>query len=300
AYMAEAFVWHQKALKGEVPFDASLEQQVPLFEKALKLEEDLSVRARINRRYRNRSLDYGYVAKAVEIGERYVEDAPTISTYLRDRKDEAMAFVKSIYSKLGYAGEAIPFFENLVQQKPQHFGFRLMYADVLLQAGKPNEAMNILKEGHKILSAANDERPAYLLRIAKVYLKKDDAEAAKKWLNEVDAEQLSFQQKLMLAELYLTMSETEKAVAALPEPSDAEVPNEKAALSYVKAMVQEAKGNLDKAVKEYDSTLALNPYHLKARARLAELLQKLGESDEAQQVRQQGESLAIPPGPDLG
>ncbi len=293
-YVSKTFLLHQKALRNAIDFKTSLKKQVLLFEKALKLEQDLAARARINRTFRQRSLQYGNVAKAIKTGEQYLQNAPTISTYLRDRKEEAAVFVKWLYSNIGYSEKAIPFFEELLQQNPQNFYYRLMYADVLMNAQKWNPALNVLQEGQQILAAANDRRAGYTLRIAKVLLQQGDMDAAQEQFAMIEEDELSFEQQLLLTRLYLKMVQTEKANAVMPPKSDAEAPYEKAQRAYTNGLLQKSKNNIDAAIQSLQKALKWNPYHLQARVGLISILRSTGKEEKASKLKRQAENLAIP------
>lgn len=296
-YVTKAYLLHERALQGKIDFKTSFEKQIPLVEKALNLEQDFAARAQINRTYRWRSLQYGNIAKAIEVAEQYLQDPPTVSTYLRDRKEEAAVFVKSLYSQIGYSQKVISFFEDLVQQNPQNFYYRLKYADVLIEARKWNEALQILQEGQQILTAANDRRASYSLRIAKTLLQKGDATAARKQIATVDKSSLSFNQKLLLTQIYLKMDQTEKAEDLQPSKSKAKVPVEKTRWAYVQGLIQKQKNHNKAAIRSFRTALKWNPYHLPARVSLIHLFQSIGEKKKAQKIKQQTASLAIPLGP---
>lgn len=297
AYSTEAYILHQRALQNKIDFDASIKKQVELFEQALELENDLAVRAQIYRTYRNRNHAYGRLPEAIEIAEQYLKDPPLVSTYLTDRKEAAEAFVKIMYSKIGYPKKAIDLFDELVAQNPQHFGFRLMYADVLIQADRLDDALKILQEGHRILAAAGNQRPDYILRIAQAFLMKGDRSKAQKWINRIINQELKLQEKLLLATLYAEMNKVGEARSVLTKVPEADVPVEKAALIYVNALLKEVDGDIDAAINGYTSVLKLDPYHLQARSAVIRLLKMVGNDNRAKIIRQKGNGLPIPPDP---
>lgn len=298
-FITQANVVHQKALQNRMSFEECIDKEVTLFEKALKLEHDLSVRSRINSTYRNRMLQYGKVAMAIKIGEQYLEDPPVVSTYLNDSKEQAQVFVKSLYGSLGYASKYLPFFDELIAQNPQNFFYRLEYFDILVEANKWDRAHEILQEGLQILAAANDRRPGYQLRAAAVLVHKGAKEAAENKLSTVDIESLSFNQKGLLTQLYLKLGKTEAAKAVQPSQRSAKLPLQKAQWAYTEGLINLNQAETENAEQMFRSAVKWNPYHLKARSALIDLLNKAGKNDEADNITVAADKLSIPPGPDF-
>src|SRR5699024_11925778 len=56
--------------------------------------------------------------------------------------------------------------------------YRIQYADMLIRANNWNKALKTLQEGRRILSAANDLRPNFRLRMARVLIESGDEDAA--------------------------------------------------------------------------------------------------------------------------
>lgn len=296
-YVTRAYMIHQKALQNEISFAYALDKQAVLFDKALKVEHDLSARARINSTYRNRMLQYGNTAGAIKITEQYLEDPPVISTYLTDRKEEAQIFVKSLYSDLGYAQKYLTFFDELLKQNPQNFFYRLKYVDILINAQKWDKALSALKQGERVLGVSNNTRPGYVLRTARVLIQKNDASAAIEKLRSMDENSLSFNQQLYLSRLYVQLGEAEKAQSVLPDKKEAQLPLEKANRAYTQGLLMQQQKATDEAIAAFNSALKINPYHMDARATLFKLLKATGAKEEVQKIIQQAEKLTIAPGP---
>jgi hypothetical protein len=67
----------------------------------------------------------------------------------------------------------------------------------------------------------------------------------------------------------------------------------------VKAVMAEADSNEEGAVNSYQQALDYNPYHLKARAALINLMNKRGDEEASSQLMEEAENLTIPLGPDF-
>ncbi|HEX6983444.1 MAG TPA: tetratricopeptide repeat protein [Balneolaceae bacterium] len=296
-YVTKAMLVHQKALQGMLTFGEAMEQQIPLFEKALRLEKDLAYRARFNRVYRQRYRSYGRTAEAIKVAERYLKDAPVISTYLRDRKDEAVAYAHYLRSLLGYPQKAIGYFKTLTDLKPQNFEFRLMYADVLMKAGRLEDALAELKESQQILTAAGNRRTDFALRIARIHLKNGDISKAEDIAASVKDRSLSTDERLMLARIYADLGRIDESRALLADLTVPKLPAVKSDFQYTKAVFAEASGETSTAIQAYQKALVYNPYHLKARAALIKLVRAEGKTAQVTRLKTEAASLTIPLGP---
>ncbi|MEL7834758.1 tetratricopeptide repeat protein [Fodinibius sp. Rm-B-1B1-1] len=297
-YVTEAEVLHQKGLRGELSFDDSIERQASLFDEAEKLEKDLAERAQLNRIQRDRYYQYGQMGKALEVAKQYVEEGPTISTYLRDRKEEAEADYYVMRSGIGYSAEAIGFFESLVDQNPQNFSYRLMYSDALIKAKQLEKAESILQEGQRILESAGNERADYALRRAHVHLQNNDREQAKKMLVQARTNKLNVEDQLLKARLLLKLDQVETAEEII-NSIDVTLPVEQASLNYTNALLAVNSGNVEKAKSVLREALSKNPYHLKARVLLMSILDDEGREEEKSELMDESDQLTVPLGPDF-
>ncbi|NBB77621.1 MAG: tetratricopeptide repeat protein [Bacteroidetes bacterium] len=297
-YVTRANIVHQRALQDEVGFEESIKEQSGLLEQAYEMESDLSERARTNRLYRQRLEDYGRIAEAIEVAQTYLQNAPTISTYLRDRKEDTEAYYRYLRSTLGYSDEVTAFFRDLVDQNPQNFTLRRMYADVLM-ANDPAAALEVLEEGQRILASADNERSDYTLRMALIHVKDGEVAAVEESVGTLDIEDLDFEEKLLLARIHSEMGKMEEASGLLNETSEPDLPKAKADLAFVKGLIAEASGEQESATEHYRDALEHNAYHLEARAALINVLEAEGDSEAAKQLRNEAEELAIPLGPDF-
>ncbi len=298
-YLMEASILHHNALDGIIDFEQSLQEQELLFEKARILEEDLAEKASMNLVNRSRYFDYGHYVRAIEIAQRYLKDAPTISTYLRDRRDDTEAFYNNIRSLMGHSGEVENFFKNLIEQKPQNFGHRLTYADVLMRQQKWSAALDVLEEGEKILSSAGNNFPGYTLRIASVYAENGNEPKAEQLLSKLDTNRLSWQDKLYYAEILTEIGLDRKALEILDTLTDLKLPRQIAEFAYVQGLIYLKNDEFTNAENSFKEALLFNKYQLKARVRVVEMLVKMDRNEEADELRKEGLSFKIPLGPDF-
>lgn len=297
-YSSEAFVIHQEALQDLKTFDEALEEQEPLLQRAFDIDNDLAEKANVNRRLRERYRDYGQFGKAIDVAEYYAENGPEISTYLRDRKEAAEAFARDLRSQIGYSAEVADFFSNLVDQNPQNFGYRLMYADVLYRMGDLDNSLRVLEEGQRILASASENRMDYQLRIARVNIVQDNLSGVDEIVATAEEMDLNTDDLLLLARVYANIDQTEKGRAVV-ESLKGDIPVEMAEISYTRGYLARAMGNMEQAETEFKAALSHTPYHISARAQLVNLLQHLGRNDEAIKIRSEAENLPVPLGPDF-
>ncbi|MBD3615388.1 MAG: tetratricopeptide repeat protein [Gracilimonas sp.] len=297
--VTRANVIHQKALNGLMTFDEAMEEQKTLFAEAKSIEEDLAEAANLNRLSRERYRNYGFLKEAIEVSESYVADAPMVSTYLRDRKEDAEAFTNNLRSVLGYSGEVSAFFKDLLDQNPQNFDYRLIYADVLTRQNRLDDALSVLEEGQRILASADNELPSYTLRIAHINFENGEVEKAEEAVNEISGGEAEMDEKFLLAELYAKLGRVSEGNDVLNDISEINLPIHKAEYEYVRGTLAEADNNNESAENHYNEALTLNVYHLPARAALIKLMNQQDKNDMAETLIEAAEDLPIPLGPDF-
>ena len=292
-YTAKANIFHQQALQEKLPAEQAIEQQGPLLSRAFEQETDLSVRARVNQTYRQRLYDYGKTIEAIKVAEQYLDDAPTVSTYLRDRKEQAEAYKYELRSRLGYQEKVLPYFRDLVAQNPQNFGYRQALADVLYRAGQLDSARQVLEEGQKILESANEGRPAYTLRIARVDVATGDTAGLRQEIGSINPKKLNIDDKLLLAEIYIDLDDISQSRSLLDGIEEPILPRVNAQLKYAKAKQAAATNNAEQAIKYFQMALEDNPYHREAQLQLAQLLEDQGDGEAADEQRADAKKLGI-------
>ena len=282
-YLAEAELLESRRRSGELKQKEAVPQQVALYQKAWELEDDLLMRALVNQRFREFYLSHGMVPEAIAVAEVYLQDAPTVSTYLRDRRDEALAFANWLKGTSVKGEEPEQALAKLVALKPQHYDLRRQYADVLAAQGKYKEAFATLEEAQRILSAAGTPRADYMLRMASYKSRLQDKAGAMAVVQPlIDGKVTLRGEPYLLAGLYADLGLTEKAEETLKQQPPATSIQEKAQQHFACARLLEAKGKTRKAIKAYKAALDKYPYHLEMRHRLASLLRQTGKNQQAE------------------
>jgi len=298
-YLSAANIVHYKVLADEINFEDAIAQQEVLFEKAKSLEMDLAELASLNALSRTRYYEYGHLAEAVKTAQDYAANAPTISTYLRDRKEAAEAYANNVRSELGYSSEVESFFKSLLDQNPQNFNFRLNYADVLMRQQKWDMALSVLEEGQRILSSAGNELPSYTLRIAHIHSLTDNEKSAKELLSDIKTDRFNWQEKLLFAEVLAELGEVERGFGIVEEVGELKLPSQKAEKAFVLGKLEQSRGNHENAISHYREALENNAYHLQVRALLINLLNNSDMKKEAEALTRQANALEIPLGSDF-
>lgn len=280
--------------------DEAFQTEIELYQMALELEDDLAERARLNQQLRNRFAENGMLAEAIEVAEEYVVSAPTISTYLRDRRDDAAAFAAALKSEAGYANEVIAFFSNLVGQKPQHYELRKDFARALTYLGRYDEAITTLEEAQRILRAGGNPRADYMVQTAEIELLRGDTTAARSAIGPIlEGSTRIDPSDTRLIRVLASLGEGEWVADGLRGLSGGETRAARADLAFTRGWVAELEGRAEDAVVYYNEALTENRYHRAARVRLVGLLEGLGRGDEARASANDALELELPAGPDL-
>ncbi|MEL7532581.1 MAG: tetratricopeptide repeat protein [Bacteroidota bacterium] len=270
------------------------------YERALRLEKDYSEQARFNSQYRETMRDLGYIQEAVAIAESYAAAAPTISTYLRDRKAAAEAFAWELKGQLGYLEGAQAFFKELIAQKPQQYYHRAQYAKVLLANQRYEELIELLEEAQRILEAAGTPRSDFTAMMAKAYLSLGEREKALTLLEPISEGVLAEQgDPYLWVKLYLQLEQLERANKKFLETRFPKMPYEQSNYYLVKGILAEQSGDRLTARESYTQSLEANSYNLEARIKLLELFQSAGERRQIRRIATRATVLPIPPGPEM-
>ncbi|GHA77121.1 tetratricopeptide repeat protein [Pontibacter akesuensis] len=292
-YVAEANLYEAMKRSGKLKATDAMMRQVALYQKAAALENDLLTRASINERFREFYADYGMVPEAIAVAETYAANAPTISTYLRDSRDEALAYANWLKGTTRATDEAAQELKKLVALKPQRYELRKQYADVLAAQGKSKAAIETLEEAQRILAAAGVPRADFMVRMADYHLQlgnKDAARAAAQPLLDGKAK-LAVAEQHLLVPVLAALGEADKAKATLKQLPKPQTVVEQAQQLAAKGRMQEAKGQAGSAIRTYERSLLLYPYQLDIRQRLVQLLQQKKRRQDAQNVQEAGEHL---------
>jgi predicted Zn-dependent protease len=292
-YVAEAEVLEAQRRAAKISQRRAVLDQVLLYDQALRLEVDLLTRARINQSFREFYTGYGQLPEAIAVAERYVQEAPTISTYLRDRRDEAQAYASWLRGTAGPSQEAEKTLAGLVARKPQHYELRQQYAEVLATQGRYSEAIATLEEAQRILTAAGTPRPGYIVRLAAWHLKQGNNTAALQVLEPVMSGKVRARNEaVLLARVYADLGEMEKAAEELKKQPVQYTPAQSADFLYASGKIWEAEREPKRARKAYEAALRQNPYLFQARQSLVQLLIDQGKTGAAERVLTEGLDLA--------
>lgn len=285
---------------GDLDPEQGLEEQIAFYRRAIELETDLAVRASLNESLRTLLADHARIAEAIEVAEAYVATAPMLSTYLRDRRDEAAAFANQWRGAIGYAEPAVAFFEELTSRKPQHYDHRKQYAEALAAAGRLDDAVATLEESQRILQAAGNARVDYMVLLAEFQLLRQDTAAAREAVLPIlDGRARADGPDPRLARVLAALGAEADAVLRAIEPAAGETPRQRSEAEYTRGWIAESKGDEAEAERRYRASLVANPYHQQARIRLAGLLRRGGDAEALAALLAEAEALPLRIGPDF-
>ncbi|POY37126.1 hypothetical protein C3K47_08700 [Solitalea longa] len=295
-YISKARLSEAQSLK-QGNASASLQTEKDLYLKALSLETDPMVKADLINTIEHFYVKSAFIADAILTAEDYVKTAPVVSTYLRDIKDEQIAFAALLRAQLGY-NDALAVLKKQADQKPQNFELLGQYTDALAVNKKYDAAIAALQSSQKILNAAGTPRLDYTLRIAEYYYQSGDADSASYFIDPLIKNQKAisgYQTRFirLLANLN-KIKIAEGLFDALPIASDN---FSKADYYYTKAKIREGKGEMIEASEEYKQAIVYNPYHFNAVFDLMKYYRAMGYNKESNALYEKLMDLKIKPGP---
>ena len=212
---------------------------------------------------------------------------------MRDQRNDAIAFSAELRSSLGDAG-AVKILKNLVEQKPQNYEYRTMFADALVESKQFELAITTIKEAQRILAASGNSRSDFTLRIADLYHalgQKDSLDFHLKVLTKTSLKKLREADKLRFVRL-LNSSRT-------PEAAD-EVFQQIAPKGdfffmsdyyYSKGIILDSKFNKSGSIECYEKAINYNPYNLKALQNLISMYDSQANTIKANELRLKVENL---------
>ncbi|WP_338871224.1 tetratricopeptide repeat protein [Spirosoma sp. SC4-14] len=271
--------------------------QAAWLQKALALEKDYQTRAYDAIQLQTMYFQNGQISEAIKAAEHYAATGADVSTYLRDRRDDAKAFALARRAMLGYANQ-IDALTKLVRQRPQNYELRGMYADALLAIGRYQEAITTMKEVQRILEAGKNPRTDFDLRIAEGYAKVGKQDSLTYFLDKVVVEKadLDGMYKQRLVRLLAgsnRMADAENLYKSLPTQGT---------LLYMSSAMQSAgvlsagAGRLGEAVSLFKKSLAYSPYNLDSYIGLANLYKQNQNEAELKGLLASANQLEIKPG----
>ena len=278
---------------GDIDQKTAVQEQAKYLNKAFELEDDYQELADINRLLRALYKSNGMIAEAIESADKYVKNGAIISTYLRDQRNDAIAFSAILRSSLGDSG-SVKNLKNLVEQKPQNYEFRTMYADALFESKQFDLAISTIKEAQRILTASGNSRTDFTLRIADLYHElgqKDSSDFYLKALNKISLKNLRDVDKLRFVRL-LNSSRTPEVAEEIFQLI---VPNSDlfflSDYYYSKGIILDSKFNKSGAIECYEKAINYNPYNFKAFTNLIRMYDSQTNTLKANELRLKVENL---------
>ncbi|MFC3562972.1 tetratricopeptide repeat protein [Pedobacter jamesrossensis] len=296
-YAAYADLIAAKQLNKLIDDETAIKQQAEQLKKSYKLEDDYQELARVNILLREMYKKNAMLPEAIEAADEYDKNGATVSTYLRDRRDDAKAFSASLKAAIGY-GEAIDVLKNLVAQKPQNYEYRNLYADALAIHGDYKTAIETIKQAQRILAASGNDRADYNLRLAEFYASVNQVDSVGYYMGLVKSKttQLRDADKLRLVRLLSSIKSNEEAAKLLNGVMVKSDPFLQADLDYTKGKVFESEGNKQQALLMYEQVLQHNPYQFNVYKILVDHYQTLNNTNKVTELRNKRAALKIQPG----
>lgn len=299
-YTAYADLYAARFAAGEIDQQTGVSKQAFYLDKAFRLEDDYQELAGISLSLAEMYKKNGMIAESMATASEYGKTGATVSTYLRDRRDDAVAYAAVLSSTLGYAEEPVAILKGLVLQKPQNFEYRNKYADALAMNQQYDAAISTLKEAQRILAASGNARTDYNLRIADFYASKGDMDQAGEYLQPfIKGDQAVRAADQLRYSLLLTKTgHIDQAETLFNTIISKGNPFYMADYYYTQGKLRAAKdGNKEAVSALYEKAIAANPYLFPAYSELIINYQAAGEKEKAAAVRTKLAKLKIKPGP---
>ncbi len=295
-YSAYAGLSAARLAADEIDQKTSVKEQATYLERSFQLETDFQERASINRMLREMYKSNGMLAEAIETATAYTKGGSTVSTYLRDRRDDAAAFAALLRSSLGYTDE-VSILKKLVDQKPQNFEYRNMYADALSENKQYYDAIRTLQEAQRILAASGNARSDYTLRLAELYTMLGEKDSSARYINLLTKARVKNQDKLRYVRLLSTTGSPEQAFLLLKSLPVKGEPFYLADYFYTNGRLLQADGKRKESIAEFEKALTANPYLLSAVKELIKIYKAEGQEVKANEVQRSLLALPIQLGP---
>jgi tetratricopeptide (TPR) repeat protein len=258
--------------------------QADLYKQALKVETDYQEIASLSIQYREMYRRNGMIRESIEVADAYSKSGAVISTYLRDRRDDAIAYAAHMRAVLGNSSP-VTTLQKLVEQKPQNFEYRNLYADALTAHAKYQAAIATIREAQRILAASGNARPDYVLKIAENYQAMGNRDSALQYIKPFlsgkmrpVADQLRYIRLLATAGF---IKEADSAIAKAETKGDNFYLSQ---LSYTKGHIAQLRNDNTTAIQEFEKALALNRYIPAVYEGLITLYKKSGDAQKVQAI----------------
>ncbi|MHA4895599.1 tetratricopeptide repeat protein [Pedobacter sp. PWIIR3] len=249
----------------QIDQETAVKQQAAYLKQSLSLESDYQEIARVSLMLREMYRRNALYIEAIQVADEYGKNGATVSTYLRDRRDEALAYSATLRSAMGDQTQS-EVLKKLVEQKPQNFEFRNQYADILAQEHNFTAAINTIKEAQRILSASGNARSDYKLRLAEYYQMRNQPDSAAEYVKQLatDKTQLRTSDQLRYVRLLIQAKNIEIAEAIFKNFKPSGDKTMMAEYRYTQAKLYQAEKKLLEYVLALNKTIQENPYYLPA------------------------------------
>ncbi|WP_342328206.1 tetratricopeptide repeat protein [Pedobacter sp. FW305-3-2-15-E-R2A2] len=297
-YSAYAGLVAAKFAANETDQKTAVEEQAVYLKKSFQLEDDYQELARVNMQLREMYKRNGMIPEAIATAQEYGKSGATVSTYLRDRRDDALAYAAVLQSGLGYK-EPVLVLKELVEQKPQNFEYRNMYADALAVNKQYDAAIQTLKEAQRILAASGNARADYNLRIAAFYAAQGNKTDAEEYLQPFLTGKTPVRDgdKLRYVTLLAATGHQQEGESVFKEISAKGEPFYMADYFYTKGRLMAAGGQKAEAIAAYEQAISLNSYLFLAYAELIPAYIAGGQQAKADALKTSLSGLKIKSGP---
>ena len=283
-YVSYAELRANQLLANKIEQQNSIKDQAFFLKKAFSMEEDYQELANINRSLRELYKSLGMILEAIATAVQYTKNASVISTYLRDQRNDALAFAAVLKTELGDK-IALNILKELVEQKPQNYEYRNMYADALFENKEYERAISTIKEAQRILAASGNSRADFNLRIAELHHELGKTDSTDLYLKAIKTKSLRDLDKLRLARLFISSQKIAQADEVLEIIVKNEEPYFMADYFYTQGLLFESKTNKKGAIEFLKQAIAANPYHIKAIEKLIKWYEMNGSKIKARELK---------------
>ena len=253
----------------------AIKEQAALYKKAYNMETDYMEKAGNSGVLRTFYYNHALLPEALETADEYVENGSTVSTYLRDRKEAAMAF-SAWQRALRGDKKQLKTLAHLVSQRPHNYTMRVQYAEALLANQKFDKVVDVLLASYENLQASRVNRTDFELFLAEAYEGMGEENKMQVYLDkmlekDIDRLELNTLNVLRLSSLLIRQGEVDKAITYTKDINTSDSALIRASLNFVNAQVALSEGKETEAVLLLEKSLIENPYHVSAITTLGEL-----------------------------
>lgn len=274
---------------------AHIQKQVDLLTKAAQLERDYQNQASIASALRMLYYQQGKAGLAIKAAADYIQRGSELSTYLRDKKDEARAFSALQRTLLGDTSQLI-LLKRIIEQKPQNFAFQLAYAEALSSQGLFKASNQQLRKVQQLLASNGSRRSDFDLLLASNYFSLNQVDSTSFYLKlAMDKEStLTSTDRQCVAQLLIHLGHLNVATDWLKNTKNPVSPYDRSLYFYSEALLKEKQGKMDAAIDFYKQSLHFNPYLKKSFNGLLAIYKQQGRKKSMEELIKQHNSLFVP------